>query len=193
MTLPWLQTHTGRVFPLIDPMQEDVRWPDVIYALAHINRFTGHAGTYSVAQHSCLVAEQLPHDMKLYGLLHDAHEAYIGDVSTPLKKTLKMMYGLNLWSLVDSVDEAIHLAADLPHPVPQTIREAVKIADVRALVTERRDLMRAPPQRWGDEYEDVIPLPEKIVRWTPHQAIARFALALGAAGLQVSTCTFVGN
>jgi hypothetical protein len=193
MTLPWLQTHTGRAFPLINPTHEDVRWPDVIYALAHINRFTGHAGTYSVAQHSCLVAEQLPHDMKLYGLLHDAHEAYLGDISTPLKRMLKVLCGVHLWSLFDTMDEAIYRAADLSYPVPQTIREAVKLADTRAMMTERRDLMREPPQSWGKEYERVVPLPEKLTRWTPHQAIARFALALGAAGLQVSTCTFVGN
>ncbi len=192
MTTPWLQTHSGRAFPLVDPEPDDVRWPDVVFALAHINRYTGHVGCYSVAQHSCLVGEQLPKEWKLYGLLHDAHEAFVGDISTPLKKTLKLIYGISLWGVTDSVDRSIYLAAGLMHPVPETIRDAVKIADERALITERRDLMREPPRSWGEHYENVLPLPEKIVRWTPEQAVARFAMALSGAGLPLGACIFVG-
>ncbi len=62
----------------------------IAYALSNINRYTGHVGPYSVAQHSVLVAEQLSEhfNLKLSGLLHDTTEAYIGDVSSPLKRLL---------------------------------------------------------------------------------------------------------
>ncbi len=192
MTAPWSQTFSGRAFPMEDPDPSDVHWPDIIYGLAHINRFCGQAGPYSVAQHSVLVADQLPADMRLYGLLHDAHEAYIGDTSTPVKRALGIRNRLSLWSLADSVDRAIYLAAGLAYPVPETIAEAVHIADMRALMTERRDLMKAPPKSWGAEYEALVPLPDRIRPWSPQQAIARFAGALSDAGLPVASLSFVG-
>lgn len=176
---PWLQTRSGRAFPLVDPEPSDVHWPDVVYALAHINRFGGHVGPYSVAQHSVLVAEQLRPEWRAYGLLHDAHEAFIGDIPTPLKKLLSWRSGdPGLWGLADGIDRAILLAAGLTYPVPQEIAEAVKIADVRVMMTERRDLMSKPPHSWGAEYENVEPLPEYIETWHAQKAIARFALML---------------
>lgn len=42
VAVPWLQTRSGRAFPLIEPKPEHVHWPDIIYALSHINRFGGH-------------------------------------------------------------------------------------------------------------------------------------------------------
>lgn len=188
MTAPWVQTFSGRAFPLLDPKPEDVYWPDIVYGLAHINRFAGHAGTYSVAQHSCVVADQLPAEWRSYGLLHDAHEPYIGDITTPVKQALLILGGDGAWgahTLARRIDRAIYEAAELTWPVPQTIAEAVHIADERAMVTERRDLMKRPPKGWG-KYESVVPLPEHIERWTPEQAIRRYAAALNAEGLDVS-------
>jgi hypothetical protein len=190
-TRPWSQTFSGRAFPMIEPSPEDVHWPDVIYGLSHINRFCGHVGTYSVAQHSVLVADQLPDEWRLYGLLHDAHEAYIGDISTPVKRALnKGRTHTDLTDLADGVDRAIYLAAGLTYPVPETIAEAVYIADTTALMTERRDLMREPPKSWGG-YERTKPLPEHIIRWTPQQSIARYAMALGDSGIPIATLSFV--
>lgn len=57
-------------------------------ALAHINRFTGHGGTYSVAQHCVLMSARVERHLAFSALMHDAPEAYIGDVSAPLKAYL---------------------------------------------------------------------------------------------------------
>lgn len=65
---------------------EDVRIEDIAHHLALINRFNG--GTpkpISVAQHSVLVSRLLPDEHALAGLLHDASEAYLGDVTKWLK------------------------------------------------------------------------------------------------------------
>lgn len=176
-TTPWLQTRSGRAFPLLDPQPSDVHWPDIVYALAHTNRFGGHVGPYSVAQHSVLVAKQLRPEWRAYGLLHDAHEAFIGDIPTPLKRLVDR-YTSALWCMSEDIDAAIFRAAGLLFPWPEEIAEAVKIADIRVLVTERRDLMREPPHSWGTEYDNVEPLPERIEIWPAEKAIARFALML---------------
>tara|TARA_R110002049_G_scaffold225946_4_gene397902 strand:+ start:2318 stop:2866 length:549 start_codon:yes stop_codon:yes gene_type:complete len=66
----------------------------IAFALCNVNRFTGHVGQYSVAQHSIYVYEQAkiahPSDYKLQlsALLHDAPEAYLNDMSSPLKKLI---------------------------------------------------------------------------------------------------------
>lgn len=177
MNRPWLQTRSGRAFPLVDPEPSDVHWPDIVYALAHTNRFGGHVGPYSVAQHSVLVAEQLRPEWRAYGLLHDAHEAFIGDIPTPLKRWVERETN-TLWCLADGIDRAILLAAGLCYPMPEEIAEAVHIADVRVLIAERRDLMRPPPHSWGREYDDVLPILDYIEIWHAQKAIARFALML---------------
>ncbi len=199
---PWAQTFSGRVFPLVKPEPSDVYWPDVIYALAHENRFAGHVGTYSVAQHSILVGDQLPQEWRLYGYLHDGHEFVIGDFTTPASHALQLIvdgarYGLGpvgqgIRKLKSDIDRAIYIAAGLEYPVPLQIDNAVHIADVRAMMTERRDLMRKPPKSWG-RYEQVLPLPDRIVAWSPTHTIARFMLALGDAGLNITTPLFVSG
>lgn len=188
--MTWMQTFSGRAFRLDAPLTSGVHWPDVIYGLAHINRFCGHAGTYSVAQHSVLVAEQLRPEWKLYGLLHDAAEAYTGDITTPVKRWLVDEGQWQLEAMTERVECAVYAAADLTYPVPETIAEAVHVADVRALMTERRDLMAPAPKSWGMEYDAVTPLPDRIVRWSPQQAIARFTSALIDAGLPVAAASF---
>lgn len=84
-----IRLFTGR---LVDPFNlslSDVCIEDIAHALAHIPRFGGHARVFlSVAQHSLWVAKRLPNHLKLAGLLHDASEAYLLDIPSPIKKQL---------------------------------------------------------------------------------------------------------
>lgn len=185
---PWMQTKSGRAFPLVDPTPDDVHWPDVCYGLAHNNRYAGHAGTYTVAQHSILVANALPKEYRLYGLLHDAHEAYIGDITRPVNKAILHLAnryedetGANvedvLTDLKYGIDRAIFAKAGL-NPIPsQEIREMVHVADVRALAAEVRDLMAPAPAPWNF-HEAFAPLPEKIVAWDAQTSFVEFGMAL---------------
>ncbi|MGE8501655.1 MAG: phosphohydrolase [Pseudomonas sp.] len=92
--MTWILTNSARAFDLLNPRAENVLTTDIAHALSLVCRFNGHcAWHYSVAQHSLLVAyiiekEGGTPEEQLAGLLHDAAEAYITDVTRPLKLLL---------------------------------------------------------------------------------------------------------
>lgn len=142
-----VRAPSGRLIPLITPRPEEIHFPDIAEMLAKQNRFAGGTPNvvYSVAQHSCHVADRLLPEARLYGLLHDAHEAPLGDWTTPLKEAVKALGGEiaigALQRLERDMADAIHRSAGAAWPPPDSIRYAVKIADVDAFVTEGRDMM----------------------------------------------------
>ncbi|MBU1330905.1 MAG: phosphohydrolase [Gammaproteobacteria bacterium] len=92
--MTWILTNSARAFDLLNPRAEDVTTTDIAHALSLVCRFNGHcAHHYSVAQHSLLVAyiiekEGGTPEEQLAGLLHDGTEAYISDLTRPLKLLL---------------------------------------------------------------------------------------------------------
>jgi hypothetical protein len=155
--LAWMQTYRGgKFYPrAVEALKVDIL--DIAHSLAITNRYNGHTHVpYSVAQHSCLVHDYLPEHRQAEGLLHDATEAYLGDVATPLKLCLPEYEKLedSLW---------VHLSTvfDLPPAMSPEVREA----DRRALMTERRDLMVCTPATQGWGYTDVIPWQRKVKPW----------------------------
>lgn len=86
-------THTKTKFEYLNPRPETVLIEDIAHALSQICRFTGHTSRFfSVAQHSVLVSNFVSKENALWGLLHDAPEAYVNDVSSPLKKLINGNY-----------------------------------------------------------------------------------------------------
>ena len=151
---PYMQTHSGVHFHLLRPVADEVRLMDIAHALSRIPRFTGHTHgphAYSVAQHSVWVAEEVAPEMALVGLLHDAHEAYIGDISTPVAHALnKIGWEVGFQSpiaiLKVAIQTAIHEKFHLPWPPPLSVSLAVHEADVRALEFERALVMDGTSQ-----------------------------------------------
>lgn len=85
--MSWIQTYTGRRFYPLDPKVEDIDLADIAHALGNLCRFGGHGGRfYSVAQHCIGVAAIVPKPLALWGLMHDAAEAYLCDIPSPVKK-----------------------------------------------------------------------------------------------------------
>lgn len=163
----WIQTYSGRRFHFLTCTDHDVALVDIAVPLSRIPRFNGHTSrTYSVAQHSVHVMERCPKD-PLVALLHDAAEAYLGDITRPLKALL----GPHLAAAEERVHRAIARRFGIGEHIPQSVHEA----DERMLFTERRDLLTRPPAAWGFERE---PYPERIEPWPAERAFTEFCRAL---------------
>ena len=165
---PTIQLASGRFFHLLNPSPEEVFIEDIAAATSKLCRWTGHVTSYfSVAQHSFMVSYNVPEQDALWGLLHDATEAYMGDISRPLKKTLDILAPGLLHefekALMDAIAERFELRGDMP--------STVKHADNVLLATERRDLMPHSVGGWPDLPE---PLAGTIVPLDPPSAERQF-------------------
>ena len=164
----WMQTFTGRQFWPIDPRPDEISIVDIAHALANQCRYAGHCKAfYSVAQHSVIVSHACDFDDALWGLLHDAAEAYLVDLPRPIKRfsELGAHYRDVEAALMRVICERFKLS--LPEPV------SVKKADNVVLVTEMRDLMAQPPEKWKESWSNE-PLKTKIYPLSPEVAKREF-------------------
>lgn len=164
--MTYIQTFSGVRFDLNDPQPECVRLTDIAVALSRINRFTGHTlyAPYSVAEHSVRVSHAVPARDAAWGLMHDAAEAYVGDVGSPLKG----MLGATFESIEIAVLNEIRRKYRLDAGIPDSVRHADKVL----LSTERRDLMvDSTDVDWGALPK---PLTERIVPWSAEDACHAF-------------------
>lgn len=158
---PDILTCGGRYFPFLEPDTAHFSVPEIAHALSNICRFTGHTREfYSVAQHSVIVSHLVPRQHALHALLHDAAEAYLGDVAKPLKHCLSEYKAIER-----GVEAALFRAFGLPAELP----ECIKHADLIMLATEQRDLMPHHDDEWAC-IAGIEPLREVIKPMLPGQA-----------------------
>lgn len=151
--MSWILTSTGKHFDLIDPQPEMINILDIAHGLSNCCRFAGHSRYfYSVAQHSTLASQIVPEGFELEALLHDASEAYLGDVTRPLKQLLP-----NYRAIEKKVEAAIRAAFGLP----SIQSDAVGHADRVMLATERRDLMPDDASEWPSLHA-ITPMDKRI-------------------------------
>ncbi len=173
----WIQTYSGVKFDPNNCNSADIKLADINHALAMVCRFRGHCSSfYSVAQHSCIVADicqtiggEYAQEAARWGLFHDAAEAYYGDIPTPFKTEADK---LRERDLLDSVAVAIGLPSPYTKEYARAMR-IVKRADEIAMATEKRDLM-IDDIHWP-RLDGVVPLDWSIIALLPQNAKVHFA------------------
>lgn len=154
-------TVSGNYFNFLDPDNSVYTVNDIAHSLSHINRFTGHTRiAYSVAQHAVLVSYLVPPEHALAALHHDDSEAFLGDVSSPLKQMLPEYKVIE-----ERVERAIFAKFGIPFP----LHPCIKHADLIMLVSEMHSLMPS-----GIILDGITPLEAKIKPWTSKVAKAKF-------------------
>lgn len=154
----------GDFFDFENPRGHEYDIKSIAHALSNLCRYTGHSKRfYSVAEHCVIVSRLVPEKYAFEGLMHDASEAYCGDVASPLKRLLP-----GYRKIEDGVQEAIAMYFGLSYPFP----EEVHAADKLAYVTERvsisntgRDIL------W---YTDIQPANLEIKGLAPNSAYKLF-------------------
>ena len=136
----WIQTYTGQVFDLEKFNPDTIKIEDIAHSLSLICRFTGHCEWhYSVAQHSIYVYQYAPDSFKKQALLHDMTEAYLNDMSKPLKN---QMWAYS--SIEERLGQQLFEFFGLNWPISTT----VKYIDLKMLKTEHTQLMKETPKPW---------------------------------------------
>ncbi|HEX7673043.1 MAG TPA: HD family phosphohydrolase [Bdellovibrio sp.] len=161
----WVVTVSGNRFSILKPDPDAVRIEDIACALARQARFNGHTRFfYSVGQHSCLGAQVSPtKEVALQMLFHDATEAYVGDLVSPVKALLPD------FEIIESrIHWAIAQKFNLEFPLPKIIKQI----DRRLLATEVRDLITKDLKSWNIREDEPFDFP--IIPWPPEVTEARF-------------------
>ena len=162
----WMQTFTGKQFWPMDPRVDEVCIADIAHALSMQCRYAGHCTEfYSVAEHSVRVSWIVPAPCAMWGLLHDASEAYLVDLPRPIKR-----YSA-LGDRYREIEERLMLVIAARFGLGDQEPSEVKDADDVMLMTEKRDLMPNSPAKWRETSE---PLASVILPWAPAIAEQRF-------------------
>lgn len=168
-----IELSSGSFLDLGSPSHESITLDDVAQGLSHTCRFAGQSRIfYSVAEHACLVRWKLSemglgNAVQWAGLHHDDAEAFVGDVSRPLKGLLPEYRELEqlVWS-------QINVALELGIPtIPTTDNPVVKEADNWALSAEAYYLLPSHGSSWfcSGLYDPRKKLPWRL-GWLPQQA-----------------------
>ena len=169
---PFIQTLSGRRVNPLDAAADDIDPADIARALSNLCRFGGHSKAfYSVAQHSAIVCDLLEQrggataDELMAALLHDAAEAYLGDLPHPLKHRSEL--GAEFKRAETRLEAVIEHRFDLPDAAAR-----IKPIDRALLATERRTFSKVA---WNwPELEGVEPLDLAIEPWEPDRAQREF-------------------
>ena len=160
-----ISTYDGSFFDFLKPEDYTFDIKTIAHALSNICRYGGHSSSfYSVAEHSVLVSQMVPPELALCGLLHDASEAFVGDMPSPLKALCQ-----DYATIEGEVHKAIAEKFSLPYPFPP----AIKLADKMVYKAERVKVTSVEDKIW---YVD-IPKADVVINFYPPTKAKRIFLA----------------
>lgn len=158
MDLPWIQTRSGKAFTPTAPRLEDLDIGDIAWSLAHQPRFKGHTKKpYTVAEHCVRMSYMVSEEAALWALLHDAAEAYIGDIPAPLKHLAP--------GLEECENKIMELVEHKWCPTLSVVQaHEVKVCDKWIVHEEAKVLMGPRPRPWfpQPEFTPRVPFPSNI-------------------------------
>lgn len=137
--MSWLETISGVRWDISLPQERLVRAYDIAHALGNLCRFAGHCRFYSVAEHSVNVSRIVTPEHALHALLHDASEAYLADLPSPVKSLVR-----GYKELEDRTQAVIYSAFGLRADTPWEVHQA----DLAMLLHER-DRLNPHPRQHG--------------------------------------------
>jgi hypothetical protein len=156
---PTIMLHSGAWFDFCAPASSDFTIEDIAHGLSNICRYSGQCRSfYSVAEHSILVSETAV-GYEFEALLHDAAEAFLGDITRPLKQMLPEYKRIEA-----EVERAILDRFGVGLLPPQ-----VKKADLRVLAAEQKQIMPDGTDGWV-RGQKVEPAPIVVRYLPPHEA-----------------------
>jgi 5'-deoxynucleotidase YfbR-like HD superfamily hydrolase len=147
-----LETVSGKKVNVTNPDPSTIDITDIAWALSRMPRFSGHSipyVPYSVAQHCIQVMKELaPHgpEIQMYGLLHDAAEAYINDLPSPVKHIPEIHAVIK--KLEDLLMLTIYKALELRPPTEEE-EATVKVADKVQQAVEAHNFMYSRGHDWN--------------------------------------------
>ena len=148
--MTWITTAAGNEVSLLHPQPGCINLRTIAHHLSLINRFTGATcRPYSVAEHSLLVCKIAEREFNLdvhgqfAALMHDAHEAFVNDLASPVKDEI----GATWHTLEGRFARVIRNGFAL-NVANATHAKAIKQADLMALATERAQLLPASTTPW---------------------------------------------
>jgi len=158
-----ISTVSGRFFDFHNPDRYVFDIEEIAHSLSNICRYGGHSERfYSVAEHSVHVSRVVHPKLALCGLLHDASEAFVGDMPSPLKALCQ-----SYRTIEDRVQAAIAASFNLPYPFPPEVH----LADKMLYKAERQQIAPTPDNVWHTD----IPVADiEIVGWSPYEASQQF-------------------
>jgi uncharacterized protein len=161
---PTIMLQSGAWFDFGAPASSNFTIEDIAHGLSNICRYAGQCRKfYSVAEHSLLVSETA-NGLELEALLHDAAEAFMGDITRPLKQLLP-----EYKKIENDVEEAILTKFGLTTPLPLE----VKHADLRVLAAEQSQIMPRGTDDWVRK-QNVVPASVIVRHFPPEQAERAF-------------------
>jgi|ERR1700728_2316114 hypothetical protein len=161
---PTIMLHSGARFDFCAPSSSNFTIEDIAHGLGNLCRYAGQCRDfYSVAEHSILVSDTAV-GFEFEALLHDAAEAFLGDITRPLKQMLP-----DYRKIEKNVQQVVFDRFGLP----RNINPSIKQADLRVLAAEQSQIMPEGTDAWARE-GNVEPAPVVVLHLSPTDAKKAF-------------------